>query len=268
MRGPGRRFCLHIDARQTGVSEELHGLLGHDEHVHFVEPPCMCRWGTYSLVEATLRGLRTLRAAGPMPARVMLISGQDYPVVSNEAIDAFFEQHADKEFIEAFALDAPNRWSQHDGPFQAMARIEQTHWSLRSRWLHLPWRRRLPSGLRGFGGSQWWALSGACVADLLATLDERPEIERYFRRCFIPDELFFQTLVMNSRWRDRVDPRKLLFVDFTRGHPTPPATLVMDDFDLVTRDRDALLARKFDMARDTAILDRLDRWRASQNPPR
>jgi hypothetical protein len=258
LEAPGHSVFVHVDARQPEVLAQARTSLGPASAVHFVEPGIACRWGGYSVVEATLAGLRAVRAAGVGAQHIVLMSGQDYPLVSNHTIDAFFAQHPGRQFIEAFALDEPNRWTHHRGSYQASRRIHAFHIPLRSRWLMLPVDRPLPDGLVGHGGAQWWALTSDCAFGLLDMLQRQPAIEPFFRHTFIPDESLFHTLLMNSAWRTSVDQRNLRYVDFTRANPTAPAVLTVDDLDVLYAEPDVLIARKFDTARDEAVLDVID----------
>jgi hypothetical protein len=51
--------------------------------------------------------------------------------------------------------------------------------------------------LKFAGGSQWWALTRACVAHCVATAAD-PKFCAPFNFMFAPDEIFFHTIVHNS----------------------------------------------------------------------
>jgi hypothetical protein len=53
----------------------------------------------------------------------------------------------------------------------------------------------LPADLRIMIGSQWWCLRRRTAEAILAFLARRPDVMRFFRTTWIPDETFFQTLV-------------------------------------------------------------------------
>src|SRR5579862_7450988 len=194
----GDSFFIHVDKR---ADEEVHGTLqralANDPSVQFT-PPHGCYWGSFSIVEATVDAMRALIASGRDFDRVVLLSGQDYPIKPRRYIKAFLERQDDQEFIESFPLNIPNKWTEHTGPYKDLNRILHWHISLRSRFLHIPIRRSLPGRMKPYGGSQWWCLSRACVEYLLHFIDDNPRVVEYFRHAFIPDELFFHTLVSNS----------------------------------------------------------------------
>jgi hypothetical protein len=78
---------------------------------------------------------------------------------------------------------------------------------------------------------------------------------RFFRHVLIPDELFFQTIVMNSPLRDSVENENLRYLDWSR-EPAPAVLLESDLPALVSSHK--LFARKFDERIDSTILDLLD----------
>jgi hypothetical protein len=50
----------------------------------------------------------------------------------------------------------------------------------------------------------------------------------------------------------------LRYIDWEKANPTPPATLMVEDFENL-RQSAALYARKFDLDRDAEIFDLIDR---------
>ena len=78
---------------------------------------------------------------------------------------------------------------------------------------------------------------------------------RFFEHVFIPDELFFQTIVTNSPLADTVENDNLRYLDWSRE--PAPAVLTRDDLDAIGASG-ALFARKFDETVDAEILDLLD----------
>ncbi len=286
LRREGAQFFVHIDAK---VDEGPFRAALAAPDVRFIARRTRMNWGGYSMVRATLQCLRELLAAYDegAPDRVVNMSGQDYPLISNAAIAEYFARHADIEFISYGAMP-PAFW----GPVQ-MQRIERYQfydcealvwpsntngalsrrlpWRLRmahklAHWL-LP-RRSLPAGVTPYGGSAWWCLTGATARRLLALADENPALARFYRYTLHPEEMYFQTLLMNSG----MDPARvrgeylekalgdyLWFVDW-RG--ASPRILRADDLDLLLR-ANRMFARKFDAGLDSRVLDLIDAARLS-----
>ena len=83
---------LSEDQKREFLREQRGCIIGRrladDGHVHFTDERHRVRWGQYSIVEASLAGLRHLRTLGRFD-RVLLMSGQDYPVRPLAEIRAF-----------------------------------------------------------------------------------------------------------------------------------------------------------------------------------
>jgi len=222
-------------------------------------------WAGWGLVAAALEGVRAALGApdGP-PGHVMLLSGQDYPLRSAEAIGAFFAAHPDTTFLPHWKLPS-SLWGRHGG--MDRVRFRQVPW--RGRRLVLPVPRRLPDGIAPYGGSMYWALSAAAARELLAMCERRPELVGFYKRTWIPDEMFVPTLIMNSPARERVADEALTYIRWPDPGGRHPALLAADDLDPLLdaaqgpsdvggRARAKLFARKFDAAVAPEILDRLD----------
>jgi hypothetical protein len=82
----------------------------------------------------------------------------------------------------------------------------------------MPRRRFLP-GLRPYGGSSYWCLSGDAVSFVHRYVADHPEFVSFFRRVFIPDELFFQTILVNSELKNQIVNDDLRYMRWTASGP-------------------------------------------------
>jgi hypothetical protein len=102
-------------------------------------------------------------------------------------------------------------------------------------------RRKQPENLSIRIGSQWFCLRRRTIKRIIAKITERPDIIKFFKTVWIPDETFFQTMVA-----DVVDPVQiecrtptfLMFSDYGK-----PVTFHDDHFELL-KHQDAFFARK------------------------
>jgi hypothetical protein len=85
---------------------------------------------------------------------------------------------------------------------------------------------------------------------------DHPEFVSFFRRVFIPDERFFQTILVNSELRNRILNDDLRYMRWT-ADGAGPEVLRVDDFDGL-RDTDSLFARKFDQGVDGRVLELIE----------
>ncbi len=250
-------FFIHIDRRASPVFDEVKRLLGNDPKVSLIDRRYPCRWGQFSIVEATLSCLQSICNSNRKFDYVCLLSGQDYPIKSLYEIKTFLEENRGPQFIEAFPMMEANKWSNHGGAHQAISRVLHWHVFLRSRHIHIPLARKIPNSLVPYGGSQWWTLTGECVQWMMDYLDAYPAVIDYFKYTFIPDEGFFQTLVCNSPFKDEVEDWSPNYVDWLNPNPLPPRVLTVEDFELL-KNSDCWFARKFDSDRSKELLDLID----------
>jgi len=254
---PEAHYFIHIDRRAKAVFTEAQRLLENTPNVFLVEKRYPCYWGQFNIVNATLECLRTISKKGEKYDYAVLISGQDYPIKPVSEIKLFLERNRGRQFIEAFPLMEPNRWTNQDGAYQATRRVLNWHFFFRSHRIHLPLQREIPNSLVPYGGSQWWALTRECVDYLIDYVDTHPNVVNYFKNTFIPDELFFQTLVCNSPFRREVSGYSLSYVNWLNPNPTSPRVLTTEDFEAL-RKSDCLFARKFDPNRSEKLLKLVD----------
>jgi hypothetical protein len=96
----------------------------------------------------------------------------------------------------------------------------------------------LPEGITPHLGSQWWCLTRQTLTAILED-PRRPELDRYFRYVWIPDESYYQTLVRN--YGRKIESRSLTLSKFDfQGKPH----VFYDDHLQLLRRSDCFVARK------------------------
>jgi hypothetical protein len=252
---PEASFVVHVSARTADdiYASMREGLAGRDD-VHWV-PRVAAYYSGFSLVRSMLAGLEEVAAAG-LPAHTVLLSGQDYPLRPAAEIQGFLAKRPGQSLVEHFPIPT-ERWPEEDG---GLNRIRYRHFErirFRTRILRVPGlRRSFPEGLRPWGGSAWCVLSDEAVRTLLAFSERRPDAYRFFRHVKTPDEIYLQTVLMNSSLRDRVVNEPVHHIEWVGG--SHPLTFKSADFDRLSASG-MPFARKFDVEEDAEILDRIDR---------
>ncbi len=224
-------------------------------------------WGTFSQVQAVLNSLAQIVAEVPAFDKVLFLSAQDFPLLSNAALKEALAALAGRELLDTVAIGpAPGQWAadyryQYFYPARA-SRLQRVACALANRLLRAAGAtRRLPGGLRPYGGSSWWALSRDCVRMLLGRVAREPGLARFFRRAACPDEMFFQTLVMDSPFRERVLGSNFRYVQWPEHGARNPKVLDEGDFERIVASR-AHFCRKLDSRASAALLPRLLALRA------
>jgi hypothetical protein len=243
-------FVIHVDSKtDPGTFARMRDGLADLDGVRFL-PRHACHWGGFGHVRASLKGIEELVRSGDVPDHVVLLSGQDYPIKANAYIRDFLRRGEGKSFFMHFPLPTDS-WT-HGG----LDRLQR--WHLRYHRLHLwlPRLRRLPASMRVWGGSAYWIASRSAVQTIHDFTASNPWYVRFFRHVDIPDEIFFQTILLNSTEADRCVDFRLHHTEWSRN--PAPAILLREDFPHLAAS-DCLFARKFDAAQDAEIIDLIDR---------
>ncbi len=259
---------VHIDAKTPRETiPDLHRHIRRST-LTIVEPIAVS-WGGYSQVECEMRLMWTALNSGRRYGYLHLLSGADLPIKTNDDICGFLEAYQGHEFI-AFAYRHSN-----DGSMDAIKeRLAIYHpWQERTgRKDDLPARllnkaqrllrvdRLRKSGLNEIGkGSQWFSITEGFARYLI---ERASFVEQTFNSSYCSDELFIQTMVLNSPFVDNIyQPNgdghrgNLRLIDWERG---APYVFHAQDYDeLMNAPADRLFARKFDEGVDAAIVARI-----------
>jgi len=245
---PLARFVVHLDAKQ---SEDF---TSSKQNVFTVTDRVCVEWGRFSMVEATLRCLRLALNLNHPSDFLILISGQHTPIRPPEELHRYLGRNLGRVFMNYTPIPSPTRWPDQRGGldriehwyFQIGKRkfgyplrfwrilffvtpliraafgnaVAQKIESIASQrtipGFRSPWfKRKFPKGWIPYGGSQWWALPREIALRTISEMDQNQKFLKFFRFTGVPDELFFQSLILN-----RVDPTlcindNLLFEDRT-----------------------------------------------------
>ncbi|MGL4236153.1 DUF5927 domain-containing protein [Tabrizicola sp.] len=204
-----------------------------------------CEWGTFGLVHATIDAATQMLADFPQVTHVFLASGSCLPIRPVRALQDHLAAHPDTDFIESvttadvgwtvgglsterFTLRFPFSWRRNRRLFDGYVALQRA----------LGFRRRIPEGLTPHLGSQWWCLTRKSL-DAILNHPMRPTYDRYFKRVWIPDESYFQTLIRQVS--TRIESRSLTLSKFDyQGRPH----VFYDDHLHLLRQTDAFVARK------------------------
>jgi hypothetical protein len=267
----GCPVVIHLDSRvsdadRSGLSAALEGL----PNIHFSRR-IACEWGTFSLVEAAIEAATLLLQRAPDIGHVYLASGSCLPIRPVSELQTFLAQHPDTDFIESvttadvgwtigglnkerFTLRFPFSWKRQRRLFDGYVDLQRK----------LGVQRRIPAGLVPHLGSQWWCLTRRTLTAILNHPD-RARHDRYFRRVWIPDESYFQSLVRTVG--AKVESRSLTLSKFDfQGRPY----VFYDDHLHLLRQTEAFVARKIwpqaDLLYDTYLAHAENAPRLTPNP--
>jgi len=248
---PGNQYVVHVDKRSgTALAKEISTFLKPYQGVELLEPQDAL-WGGYSLVDAELRGMARLLEMDSCWTHYINLSGQDFPLKSQNYIREFFAANPGKQFIRA--LD--QRTERPD----TMNRISHLFVEEHGEMIATGVARSFLSGDTPFIGTQWKAVTRSFCE--FACHDPQAErFKTFYRGSFIADEAFFQTVIMNSGDQGIVMNDDLRMIDWVPDGDIKlrPRNYDVKDIDQLKRSPD-LFARKFDAENDTRILSLLER---------
>lgn len=217
-------------------------------------------WADWSQVRATLNSLAEIVDGVPEFDKVVFISAQDFPLLSNGALRQALDAAHGSELLECAPI-GPDEWACQEryeyfylprrGPLSKLANKAIPR-AMRALGL----RRKMTAAMRPYGGSCWWALSRPCIAMILARVRAEPSLERFFRTVACPDEMFFQTLVMDSPFAAKVVSNNFRYVAWPDSGARNPKILDAGDFDNIARSG-AHFCRKIDREGSAGLLPML-----------
>ncbi|PJI85800.1 core-2/I-Branching enzyme [Yoonia maricola] len=204
-----------------------------------------CEWGTWGLVAASQEAATLLLEDFPEVQHAFLASGTCLPLRPIAELQRYLDAHPDTDFIESattadvpwtvggldrerFTLQFPFAWKKHRRLFDLFVKLQQA----------LGYRRNIPDGIVPHMGSQWWCLTRQTL-DAILRDPHRPTYDAYFRKVWIPDESYYQTL---TRLHARiVESRSLTLAKF--DYQGKPHIFFDDHAELLQRSK-SFVARK------------------------
>ena len=253
-------FYIHVDLK-TDITPFM-SIASSNNNVQFVTDRVRVNWGGYTIVQATLNGIKEILASGKQYDYITLLSGQDYPIKTTAAIHSFFAAHPGKVFMHT--LSVTDEWR------EAIPRITKYHLpdmdfpgkhAVLGMINTLAPVRKFPFSMTPVGRSQWFTITPQCAAYIVTYMETHPEVARFFRRSWAPDEMVFQTILYNSPYQKDMVNDNLVYVDWSQQLPSPKTLTMADAAVLAASDK--LFARKFNPEIDTEILGHLDKMTAT-----
>lgn len=109
-----------------------------------------------------------------------------------------------------------------------------------------------------YKGSSWFTLNHRCLQYIRQFVLSSPGFVRYYQRTLMPDESFFQTILLNNPSLKILNDNKRL-ISWQDSTSMSPEVLRIQDFDRIIVSGQHF-ARKFDLNIDAEILDMIDHY--------
>ncbi|MCH5315866.1 MAG: glycosyl transferase [Eubacterium sp.] len=256
---------IHIDAKVNDFDFTEFQNLTHHSKLVFTDRISIT-WGDFSQVKAEMILLKSAienESAQAPYSYFHLLSGVDLPIKTNDEIHNFFSVNNGKEFIH---------FSKNELSPEFENRIKYYHFFRKKRNLFfkilaqiilkfqklIGINRLKDNALIVQKGANWFSITNAFAKYVISKCDE---IDKIFNYSYCCDEVFLQTIFVNSPFKDNLfmpncDNNHFAcarLIDWKRGNPY---VWQKDDYDLI-KSSPCMFARKFDMSVDTEIIDML-----------
>lgn len=217
-------------------------------------------WGGYSQIRVELLLLK--EATKKEHTYYHLLSGADLPLKTQNEIYQFFEENDGKEFVSIDNMTTKESFFNRIGRYHffqdyigrvigyrsaVLEFLESLSLEIQ-KFFHV--KRKTYVNTEIYKGTNWFSKTHQFAVYLL---DREKDIHKYFGFGLCADELFLQTIIMNSPFRNDVVNDCLRYVDWERGKPY---TFSDEDFDLLMSSN-KLFARKFDYSKNPEIVDHI-----------
>jgi hypothetical protein len=258
---------IHIDKRAKTIDrQKIIGLVNKSDIQIYSRYKVY--WSTNSLTMAQLYLLKNAVKVGYDYYHIL--SGADLPIKSKAEINKFLSANKGKEFIhfgtKQYQKDIECRYEKYHFFSKQLGRNRDKKFWIAAETYSLAIQRRLhidrkkKFGYKVYGGANWCS-----ITDNLAkyTVNNYGKYSKAFRLSQNSDELFIQTIVMDSPYRDNIYVKGfdndykacLRYIDWNRG---APYVFKLDDYDeLMNTGKEYLFARKFDDKKDSEIVEKI-----------
>lgn len=241
----GCPVVIHVDKRvKDAAYQPFADNLSDLENVVFSKRRA-CEWGTWSLVGASQDASELMLKRFENVRHVFLASGSCLPLRQVEDLKEYLAARPLTNFIESvttedvpwtmggldaerFTLRFPFSWKKQRRLFDRYVDLQRK----------IGMKRKVPADLSPHLGSQWWCLTRQTLSAILEDPD-RKTYDRYFKKVWIPDESYYQTLV--RLYSNNIESRSLTLSKFDfQGKPH----IFYDDHLQLLRRSDCFVARK------------------------
>jgi hypothetical protein len=249
---------IHINKLNRNIEEKL---LKH-KNIYILEDCVDVYWGDIGLTKAMLILLNAVLKSGKYYDFVSFKTGQDL-VISN-GLNKHLLNNSNKIFMDARQVPKNDytyahiaiKWPKfakrlYDG-FQ-VARL------LRTSLIHLnkiginfsPNPYKLPNNFNLYWGRTWFTIPFNVAKYIVDFVDDNPWYFRIFENALVPDELFFQTIIMNSPYSEEVLNDNLTYENkIINNHPS-----IFTEVDIIKIEKSGkYFARKFDLSVDQKVI--------------
>lgn len=245
-------YLIHLDKKTSlDVFENIKEFLSAFSNTYILESENVV-WGGYSMVQAELNGINYLLRLNRNWDFFINLSGQDYPLKSQQIIREYLTQNKGSNFIKIADQLAVRP--------ETMNRIKNHFIETKDGISATTFERAFLKDVIPYIGGQWMILTRECC-EFICDNKEVQKFEDYYTNTLIADESFFQTVLMNTSFEGTLinnDKRAIIWIP-DGDIKLRPKTFTEDDINFLLKG-DNLFARKFDDKIDGKIIDEIEKY--------
>lgn len=222
------KIFVHIDKK---VDINIFYSDRYSDNVIFLTNRHIVSWGMYSMIEATLELFKTYLNSGFIADYIHLLSGQCLPLKEDEVIKNYFIKNNGKLFIDYFLSN-------------------DTESRLRYKWngaKKIDVNYLYDETKIYYKASQWFSITNESLLYLYKECTTNDNLINFYRHAKIPDENYFQNVLIDSKFKDNIIPSNLRHIEWGNGtNNHHPKTLSLNIIEQL-RNTDVFCGRKFDL---------------------
>lgn len=245
---PNNYYLIHIDKKASAdLHKDVTNFINDFENTFILESESIV-WGWYSMVNIELNGIRKLLSLWLNWDFFINLSWQDFPLKNQKEINNFLCENKDNNF-----LLVSNQETERPDTMNRVENYFIDNWN--SVYEVLNGKRDFLKDMIPYIWWQWMILNRDCCEFICNSLETK-KFTDYYINTLIPDESFFQTLLMNTSFDWNIindDKRAIIWVN-DWDIKLRPKTFKKEDIDFLSLENN-LFARKFDDNEDAEIID-------------
>lgn len=249
---------VHIDKR-SNVPINFYQVISKLKNVHIIKKYRIF-WGSYKHILAVLDLLAMAKAGGYSYYHVL--TGNTFPVCSNNEIHRFFKENSGMNYIEIKNVKGNEVYEDRQKYYYFFHLLNmQSSIGKRINEKLIILQRRLSlqrTPCLGYKGYFYCHLDYHFTNYVLDYVKKHRGFIKKLKTMAIPEEFFFQNIIMDSPYGEFVVNDSLIYDDWENGNGASPAVLKLDDMKRI-ESSGKLFARKIcDLEMANLILSELD----------
>jgi hypothetical protein len=255
---------IHIDKKNTDLNEKII----RSPRVKILKENIDVKWGDITQVDATILLLKEVIATGNKYDFIVFRSGQDMLV--KNGFTEFLSKNKNKIFMNAYHVDrkephaafvnvswpkfARKLYINPFHPYRVFRRVVSSLYGIG--FNILPNKNTLPKDFSIYNGSNWFCIPLEVTKYILKFIDKNKWYYEAFKNSLVPDEFFFQTLIMNCEYKSDVVDNNLMYIKFGEAlkNRNNPITIRMEHINVINSSN-KFFARKFDENLDKLVIE-------------